>query len=84
MYINIEIEEANDIIENYKSCICGKECTGFVNNPNGAVDETKHLIKWNPEDRCCDECNHKYVLPGRMFKFYRTIKNESLVKRETE
>ena len=73
-------------MENYKCCICHKELPegSWGNNPNGAVDETKHLIKWNPEDRCCDECNHKYVLPGRMFKFYRTIKNESLVKRETE
>ena len=80
-------------METYKCCICGKELPMNsdgtpsligTNNPDGAVDEHKRLIKWNPEDRCCDECNHKYVLPGRMFRFYRTIKNESLVKRETE
>lgn len=64
-------------------CICHKEIPegNWGNNPDGAIDETKHVIKWDPEDRCCDECNHKYVLPGRIFRFYRTIKNESLVKR---
>ena len=71
-------------METYKCCICGKEFTGWGNNPQGAVDENKKLIKWSEYDQCCDECNHKYVLPGRMFRFYRTIKNESLVKRETE
>jgi hypothetical protein len=65
-------------------CICGKEFTGFGNNPKGAVDTNKKVIQWSESDRCCDECNHKYVLPGRMFRFYRTIKTESLVKRETE
>jgi hypothetical protein len=64
-----------------KCIICGKEIIGNGNNPNGAIDETKKLIKWNDDDRCCDECNTKYVLPGRMYRFYRVIKNESLVKR---
>ena len=70
-----------------KCCICHKDLPdGMIgrNNPSGAVDENKKLIKWSEDDQCCDECNHKYVLPGRMFRFYRTIKNESLVKRETE
>ena len=62
-------------------CICHKETTGFGNSPIGAVDETKHVIKWTESDCCCDECNTKYVIPGRQFKFYRVIKNESLVKR---
>jgi excinuclease ABC subunit B len=47
----------------------------------GAIDETKKLITWDENDRCCDDCNTKHVLPGRMYKFYRVIKNESLVKR---
>jgi hypothetical protein len=66
-----------------KCCICGKEIPdgNFGNNPAGAVDETKKLITWDTEDRCCDDCNTKYVLPGRMYRFYRVIKNESLVKR---
>ena len=70
-------------METYKCCICGKELPegSWGNNPQGAVDENKKLIQWSETDRCCDECNHKYVLPGRMFRFYRTIKNESLVNR---
>ena len=64
-------------------CICHKEIPegSYGNNPQGAVDSTKKLIKWNADDRCCDECNSKYVLPGRMYRFYRVIKNESLVNR---
>ena len=64
-----------------KCAICQKEIIGDGHNPNGAVDSTKKLITWEPEDRCCDECNTKYVLPGRMYRFYRVIKNESLVQR---
>ena len=70
--------------DKYICCICGKEHTGFGNNPFGAVDETKQVIQWSESDRCCDDCNRTYVLPGRMYKFYRVIKNEALVKRETE
>jgi len=29
-------------METYKCCICGKECTGWGNNPSGAVDENKN------------------------------------------
>ena len=68
-------------MKTYICCICGKTQEGFGNNPNGAVDENKKLITWGEEDRCCDDCNAKYVLPGRMYKFYHVIKNEALVKR---
>lgn len=64
-----------------KCCICNKEITGMGNSPAGCIDETKKLIQWNDEDRCCDDCNKQYVLPGRMYRFYHVIKNESLVKR---
>lgn len=64
-----------------KCCICNKEITDMGNNPAGCIDETKKLIQWNDEDRCCDDCNKTYVLPGRMYRFYHVIKNESLVKR---
>jgi hypothetical protein len=64
-----------------KCAICQKEIIGDGHSPNGAVDSTKKLITWDPEDRCCDDCNTKYVLPGRMYRFYRVIKNEALVKR---
>lgn len=66
-----------------KCCICGKEIPDgeFGNSPAGCIDETKKLIQWTADDRCCNDCNKQYVLPGRMYKFYRVIKNESLVKR---
>ena len=68
-------------MEHFICCICNQDTRGDSHNPNGALDETKKTITWDPEDRCCDCCNTKYVLPGRMYKFYRVIKNESLVKR---
>lgn len=68
--------------DKYVCCICGKECAGFGNNPSGAIGSDKKLIKWNADDRCCDECNHTYVLPGRMYRFYHVIKNESLVNKD--
>lgn len=66
-----------------KCCICGKEIPDgeFGNNPAGCIDETKKLIQWAADDRCCNDCNTKHVLPGRMYKFYRVIKNEALVRR---
>lgn len=64
-----------------KCAICQKEIVGDGHNPDGAVDENKKLITWGEEDRCCDDCNTKYVLPGRMYRFYHVIKNEALVKR---
>lgn len=68
----------------YKCCICGRPLLDgyFGHNPQGAVDENKKEIQWKEEDRCCDECNRQYVLPGRMYKFYRVIRNESLVKKQ--
>ena len=70
--------------DKYVCCICQKEFIGWGNNPQGAVDTSKQLIRWDSEDRCCDECNTTYVLPGRMYRFYRVIKPECLVKKETE
>ena len=37
-------------------CICGRESTGFGNNPVPIVDNGK----------CCDECNIKVVIPSRI------------------
>ena len=45
-------------------CICGKEFTGWGNNPDPVTDENGNLF---PEDaRCCDECNAMYVIPARL------------------
>ena len=61
----------------FTCCICGKVCTGFGNNPAGAMwrdPETNELTEFHstdPEDRCCDECNSRYVIPGRIYKMTR-------------
>jgi len=54
-----------------KCCICGKEIKGFGNNPWGALNKKGEEIKWKPEEECCDECNGKYVVPGRIAKLYK-------------
>lgn len=67
-----------------KCCICGRELPKgyFGNNPDGAVDTNKQIIKWDVEDKCCDECNKQFVLPGRMYKFYKVIPPTCLVERK--
>ena len=39
-------------------CLCGREFTGWGNNP-WPVD--KH-----PDHRCCDDCNAGLVIPARL------------------
>jgi len=55
-----------------KCCICGKEFTGYGNNPDGAIWRTEEgdleSKDFGPEDRCCDDCNSRYVIPGRIYK----------------
>jgi len=47
-------------------CICLKKIKGYGNNPYGALDYYGRPIKWDKEDRCCDECNLEHVIPGRI------------------
>lgn len=53
-------------------CICGKGFEGFGNNPEGAawrnLDGTTECPTFREEDRCCDECNRLYVIPGRLYQ----------------
>ena len=53
-------------------CICGKEIKGWGNNPEGAAWKTYdgeiELPEFGPFDRCCDECNAQYVVPGRIYR----------------
>lgn len=42
----------------YICAICGKENEGWGNNP--------YPVKTNYEDRCCDDCNTKFVIPARI------------------
>ena len=41
--------------KNEKCCICHKPIVGYGNNP-----------KPYKGDKCCDECNIKYVIPLRI------------------
>jgi len=41
-----------------KCCFCGKEIDGFGNNPSPFYEGT--------EERCCDECNSKFVVSARI------------------
>lgn len=55
-----------------KCCICGSEFNGYGNNPDGAMckDEKGNpvVMEFNEKDRCCDDCNNKFVIPGRIYK----------------
>lgn len=49
-------------------CICGKQFTGWGNNPDPVTDENGNLF---PEDaRCCDECNDNVVIPTRLVEMF--------------
>ena len=50
-----------------KCCICGATIYNWGNNPWGALDKNGNVIKWRDDDVCCDECNSKYVIAGRLF-----------------
>ena len=41
-------------------CICGKEFTGWGNNPYPVKNEGE----------CCKECTTKYVLPARLYNIW--------------
>ena len=56
-------------------CICGKEIKDYGNNPGGAVWKTEDgkivMPEFDAEERCCDECNERYVIPGRLYRMYK-------------
>ena len=45
--------------EKYVCCICGKECTGYGNNP-------EPIVPYASGQRCCDQCNAEKVIPKRL------------------
>ena len=55
-------------------CICGNIINGYGNNPDGAVwkDTNGNLVfpEFDVEDRCCDECDGCFVIPGRIYRLY--------------
>ena len=58
-----------------KCCICEKEIIGYGNNPDGAMWKNRlgeiEELEFGAEDRCCDECNNRYVIPGRLYRINR-------------
>lgn len=57
--------------ERHICCICGKPFEGYGNNPDGAawLNEKGEVEfgNFSEEDRCCDECDGRYVIPGRIY-----------------
>jgi len=60
-------------------CICGNEIEGWGNNPWGAMwkneDGSIEEPEFKEDDRCCDDCNMRYVIPGRLYKYKRNNNN---------
>ncbi len=63
-----------------RCCICGKEIRSSIgaNNPRGACwkDEEGNIVEaeFKAEDVCCNECNEKFVIPGRIYRLYKNKK----------
>lgn len=56
-------------------CICGCNIENIMgeNNPAGAMWRdpiTNEIVEFEPEveDVCCNDCNSRYVIPGRIYK----------------
>lgn len=47
-------------MEKHMCCICGKEFTGYGNNPEPVKESGV----------CCDECNADKVIPARIAMIY--------------
>lgn len=62
----VDLQSALDKHFDKKCCICGKEFTGWGNNPWPIVDEE--------DARCCDNCNMMYVVPARLKTFIQKTK----------
>lgn len=59
--------KGGDTMEEKTCCICGCTIEGYGNNPDGAPN-----YEYKPElqQLCCDACNLKYVIPGRMKRMW--------------
>lgn len=60
----------------FECCICHRFFTGFGNNPDGAMWKTESGEIVDPEfkadDRCCNDCDGRYVIPGRMYRLQQS------------
>lgn len=54
-----------------KCNLCGKEIKGFGNNPDPLTE--------HDDDRCCDECNDKYVMPMRIYMLEHKMERGELL-----
>lgn len=54
-----------------KCCLCNKNITGVGNNPTGALYLDLTEIKWNKDQRCCDDCYMEIVVPNIILKRYK-------------
>jgi DNA-directed RNA polymerase subunit RPC12/RpoP len=61
-------------METYKCCICGKEFTGWGNNPWPVKNSEGK--DFGPNDRCCNECNSEFVIPARITQYFKEISKE--------
>lgn len=61
----------------YICCICGGISSSWGNNPDGAMwkiaDGKIVEPKFAATDRCCDDCNASYVIPGRLLKMQKIM-----------
>lgn len=64
-----------------RCCICGCLINNSYgeNNPDGAVwkDEQGNIIEpeFEAEDVCCNDCNSRYVIPGRLYRLNKNRGN---------
>lgn len=49
-----------EVKEEHTCSLCGKKFKGYGNNPEPLATN---------EERCCDDCNIKYVVPARLYGF---------------
>ena len=60
----------------FECCICHGLFTGFGNNPDGAMwkDENGKIVdpKFKMTDRCCNDCDGRYVIPGRIYRIQQS------------
>lgn len=61
-------------MEKYVCCICGKEFTGYGNNP--------YPVVMDDYARCCDECNNDVVIPTRILALFMKEEEENNENRD--
>ena len=59
-------KKRNDVSKNngtpaMRCCVCGQRFVGFGNNPRP--------IPHKADERCCDDCNSRYVVPLRIIEW---------------